>query len=176
MSELSIPEIPKEEMSPVLDPITEAESETSTTVEVAESAVPLHTEETPSPAKQKEFQVGTNFDDPNLGTAAQTEICDDYPMASWEDKLRVPYVERFNGNICVKRGDIKAALKHYSKALFGLKMIFDGDKDRFMNNPREAAGYVRDIEIPVCLNLAHCYIKTNDFHFAIKYAGQTLEN
>jgi len=46
----------------------------------------------------------------------------------------IPYIERFNGNLCVKAGDFERALKHYSKALMGLKMIFDGDKAAFINS------------------------------------------
>jgi tetratricopeptide (TPR) repeat protein len=97
-------------------------------------------------------------------------------MSTWETKIKAPYVERFNGNICVKRGDIENALKHYNKALFGLKMIFDGNKDRFMNNPQEAIEFVREIEIPVALNLAHCYNKKQMFQYAIKYCDDVLKN
>jgi tetratricopeptide (TPR) repeat protein len=35
---------------------------------------------------------------------------------------------------------------------------------------------VKDIETPTYLNLALCYIKIEQFHFAIKYATQALEN
>ena len=80
-------------------------------------------------------------------------------MQSWEAKLKAPYIERWNGNICVKANRIEEAIKYYNKALFGLKMIFDGNKERFMNNPHEAIEFVREIEIPVALNLAHCYNK-----------------
>ena len=38
-----------------------------------------------------------------LGTSEQKEVVKDYPMSNPEDKLKVPYIERFNGNICVKR-------------------------------------------------------------------------
>jgi tetratricopeptide (TPR) repeat protein len=97
-------------------------------------------------------------------------------MSTWENKIRAPYVERFNGNICVKKGDIDGALKYYNKAMFALKMIFDGNKERFMANPSEAVAFVRDIEIPVSLNLAHCYNKKKMFHYAIKYCSDVLTN
>jgi tetratricopeptide (TPR) repeat protein len=116
------------------------------------------------------------MDDSVLGTSKQTEIIDNYPMDSWENKLKAPYVERFNGNICVRNGEIDRAMKYYNKSLFGLKMIFDGNKDRFMNNPSEAVEFVRDIEIPVSLNLAHCYNKKEMFHYAIKYCADVLKN
>ena len=103
-------------------------------------------------------------------------MVEDYPMASWENKIRAPYVERFNGNICVNRGDIDGALKYYNKAMFALKMIFDGNKERFMENPSEAVEFVRDIEVPVSLNLAHCYNKKGMFHYAIKYSSDVLTN
>ena len=68
------------------------------------------------------------------------------------------------------------ALKHYSKALMGLKMIFDGDKEAFINSRGDAVRYIAEIEIPCCLNLAHCYLKQEDWHLAIKYSSQVLEN
>ena len=42
---------------------------------------------------------------PLAGTSEQTEIIEDYPTVNLRDKVRVPYIERFNGNICVRRGD-----------------------------------------------------------------------
>jgi hypothetical protein len=71
---------------------------------------------------------------PTAGTALQTEIINDYPFLTYQDKLKIPYIERYNGNIAVKNGEFNQALKHYSKALFGLKMIYDGDRDTFINN------------------------------------------
>ena len=96
-------------------------------------------------------------------------------MTEFKDKAKVPYIERFNGNIAFRKDDFKAACKHYSKALFGLKMIFDGDKQRFYDNPQEAVEFVRNIEVPVSLNLAHCYNKMGEYHFAIKYCKQVLD-
>jgi hypothetical protein len=39
-------------------------------------------------------------------------------------------------------------------------MIFDGDREAFINSRQDAVKYIAEIEIPTCLNLAHCYIKT----------------
>lgn len=88
----------------------------------------------------------------------------------------IPYIERFNGNICVKRQEWHGALRHYSKALFGLKQIFDGDRSAFIHSREDAVKYIAEIEIPCCLNLAHCYLKIEDYHHAIKYTSQVLEN
>lgn len=35
---------------------------------------------------------------------------------------------------------------------------------------------IREIEIPVCRNLSQCYLNLENYHFAIKYAKQVLEN
>lgn len=113
---------------------------------------------------------------PKAGTPAQDTIIEDYPYETFHDKLLVPYIERFNGNIAVQQQDYQLALKFYSKALFGLKMIFDGDKAAFINSRQDAVKYIAEIEIPCCLNLAHCYLKTENWHHAIKYATQVLEN
>ena len=44
------------------------------------------------------------FDDhlSKAGTPDQTEVITDYPTSTTAAKLRVPYIERFNGNILVK--------------------------------------------------------------------------
>jgi tetratricopeptide (TPR) repeat protein len=88
----------------------------------------------------------------------------------------VPYIERFNGNICVKNQEYTRALKHYSKALFGLKMLFDGNKAEFLQSRQDAVKYIAEIEIPTCLNLTFCYLKTGEWHYAIKYSTQVIEN
>jgi len=62
-------------------------------------------------------------------------------------------------------------LKHYSKALFGLKMIYDGDRDTFINNRESACKYIAEVEIPTCTNLAHCYLQVGEYDHAIKYAS-----
>lgn len=33
-----------------------------------------------------------------------------------------------------------------------------------------AVKFITEIEIPTCLNLALCYIKIKEYHYAIKYA------
>ena len=94
-------------------------------------------------------------------------------MKTFGEKLMVPYIERFNGNVAVRRNDMELAVKHYNKALFGMKMIFESDKEKFLqpSTREEAVKYIREIEIPCCLNLAHCYNKLGDYHLAIKYAS-----
>jgi hypothetical protein len=46
------------------------------------------------------------------GTAEQTELINDYPTHHIEDKLKVPYIERYNGNICVKNQNFEGAISH----------------------------------------------------------------
>ena len=41
------------------------------------------------------------------GTAEQTEVINDYPTHHTEDKLKVPYIERYNGKICMKIKTLK---------------------------------------------------------------------
>jgi hypothetical protein len=71
---------------------------------------------------------------PKAGTPQQDTVIEDYPFDTFQDKLLIPYIERYNGNICVRTNEYPMALKHYSKALMGLKMIFDGDKEAFINS------------------------------------------
>ena len=39
----------------------------------------------------------------------------------------------------------------------------------------DSTDLIKNVEIPVCLNLALCYIKTEKYHYAIKYCSQVLE-
>jgi hypothetical protein len=50
-------------------------------------------------------------------------------------------------------------------------MIFDGDKETFMTMRESAVQWIAEIEIPTCLNLAHCYNKIGEYQHAIKYAS-----
>ena len=113
------------------------------------------------------------------GTPEQTELINDYPTHHTEDKLKVPYIERYNGNICVKNQNFEGAISHYNKALLSLKMLFQGNEgtgDMYVTDRDQAVKMLIDIETPAYLNLAHCYIKTEGYHFAIKYANLALEN
>ena len=49
------------------------------------------------------------------------------------------------------------------------------DKDPVITSPQQAVQLVKDIEIIVCTNLAHCYIQVKEYHHAIKYCSQALE-
>ena len=55
-------------------------------------------------------------------------------------------------------------------------MIYDGDKETFMTMRESAVQWIAEIEIPTCLNLAHCYNKIGEYQHAIKYASQVLVN
>ena len=63
------------------------------------------------------------------GTPDQKEIVEDYGMMTDEEKLRVPYIERMNGNLCVAKGDFEEAVKHYNKGLLSLRMLFEVEKE-----------------------------------------------
>ena len=48
-----------------------------------------------------------------------------------------------------------------NKSLLALKMIFDGKADQaIITEQRQAIDLIKNVEIPVCLNLALCYLKT----------------
>jgi hypothetical protein len=92
------------------------------------------------------------------GTAEQTEVINDYPTHHTEDKLKVPYIERYNGNICVKNQNFEGAISHYNKALLSLKMLFQGNEgtgDMYVTDRDQAVKMLIDIETPAYLNLAH---------------------
>lgn len=48
-------------------------------------------------------------------------------MMSPNEKLLVPYIERYNGNLCVQAKDYERAVAHYNKSLLSLQMLFKMD-------------------------------------------------
>ena len=81
-------------------------------------------------------------------------------MMTPQQKLKVPYIERFNGNLAFQKGENEEAIKHYNKSLFGLKMLFTMDKDPVITTQEQAVKLIQEIEIIVCINLSLCYIRT----------------
>lgn len=60
------------------------------------------------------------------------------------------------------------AIGHYNKALLNLKILFESG-EQVVTNRESAIKLIREVEIPTCLNLAHCFIKIGRYHYAIKY-------
>lgn len=80
-------------------------------------------------------------------------------MDTKEHKLKVPYIERFNGNLAVASGNFEDAIKHYSKALMALQHLFKIEDDPVITSQEMAIKLIKEVEILTCVNLAHCYIK-----------------
>jgi len=87
--------------------------------------------------------------------------------------MKIPYIEKNNGNIKAKKGDFYGSMKHYSKALLAIKYLKEGGN---FNKPELISTYIKDIEIPVNLNLALCNLKINNFNNAIHHANAVLEH
>lgn len=87
----------------------------------------------------------------------------------------MPYIERFNGNLCVQKKQYEEAVKHYNKSLIALQMLFKMDKDPVITTEQQAIKFIKEIEVIVCVNLAHCYNQLKNYHYAIKYCSQALE-
>jgi len=78
---------------------------------------------------EEQAEAPLEYDPETLGTSKQTQIVKDYPMMSPDEKLNVPYIERFNGNLCVQAKEFEQAVAHYNKSLLSLQMLFKMDKD-----------------------------------------------
>lgn len=54
----------------------------------------------------------------------QMEVIEDYPMDTEENKKKVPFVEKRNGDICLTQHfDYNRAIHHYNKALMSVKFL-----------------------------------------------------
>ena len=69
----------------------------------------------------------------------------------------------------------RVAIGYYNKSLLALKMLFDDTKLGCISDQKQAVDLIKNVEIPVCLNLALCYIKSEQFHYGIKYTSQVLD-
>jgi hypothetical protein len=64
------------------------------------------------------------------------------------------------------------AIVHYNKSLFAMKLVFENDQDGGLIKDQESAvRFIKDIEIPVCLNLGLAYNKTESYPYSIKYCS-----
>ena len=49
------------------------------------------------------------------------------------------------------------------------------EDDPAIKTEEQAIKLIKEVEILTCINLAHVYIKLEQYHYAIKYASQALE-
>lgn len=105
----------------------------------------------------------------------QVEVIEDYPMDTVENKRKVPFVEKKNGDICLKDlQDYDRAIHHYNKALMSVQFLTQEE-----SNSDEDLDYVKriieEVEIPGSMNLTLCYLKTNQFSLVIRYTSKVLD-
>ena len=55
-----------------------------------------------------------------------------------------------------------------------MKMLFESE-EQLIKDPETAVKYIQKVELPACLNLGLCYLKTEQYHYAIKYCSQALD-
>lgn len=55
-----------------------------------------------------------------------------------------------------------------------MKMLFENENNIIADH-ETAIKYIKEIEIPVCLNLSLSYLKIDQHHYSIKYATQVLD-
>ena len=54
--------------------------------------------------KDSEDQTDQDYGFPleDLGTPKQTKVVSNYPSRTAEEKLKIPYIEKQNGNLCIQ--------------------------------------------------------------------------
>lgn len=74
------------------------------------------------------------------------------------------------------KGAYRVALGFYNKSLLSLKMIFEAQgESAVVTDNKTAADLIKNIEMPVSLNLALCHLKIESYHYAIFYCGKVLD-
>ena len=61
----------------------------------------IHNSDSKRKQQMMRHQLTEYYDESTIGTEYQKVIVTNYPMATDEEKLKVPYIERFNGNLSV---------------------------------------------------------------------------
>ena len=61
----------------------------------------IHNSDSKRKQQMMRHQLTEYYDESTIGTEYQKVIVTNYPMATDEQKLKVPYIERFNGNLSV---------------------------------------------------------------------------
>lgn len=56
-----------------------------------------------------------------------------------------------------------------------MKMLFQREENPLITTKEQAIKFIKEIEVTCCTNLSLCYVKTEQYHYAIKYASQALE-
>jgi tetratricopeptide (TPR) repeat protein len=123
----------------------------------------------------KEGEGENEWDEATLkisGTDKQEKIMMNYPSITSNDKIKIPYIEKMNGNISIKcmkpsdseediKGSYTVAISFYNKSLLALKMIFEQDykEKQVVLSMSDSTGLIKDVELPVKLNLGLCYMK-----------------
>ena len=109
-----------------------------------------------------------------IGGPNQLRIIKGWPQTYPEQRQKWPYVEKQNGAICLKGINTKS--KEDQILAFKAASEFYEKAYRIMiRNDRHEEDDIELIEIPVCLNLALCYLKTNVFQPAIRYCTMAIE-
>lgn len=89
-------------------------------------------------------------------------------------KKKVPYIEKNNGTLYLKRDKNYAkAIEHYNKALFSIKLILE---DREINcGEKYVVKVIEECEVPISSNLTLWYLKEGDYRNVVSYADKLLQ-
>mmetsp|Transcript_18008 Transcript_18008/g.30662 ORF Transcript_18008/g.30662 Transcript_18008/m.30662 type:complete len:89 (-) Transcript_18008:670-936(-) len=85
-----------------------------------------------------------------MGTEQQSRIITKYPSRTSESKLKIPFIEKQNGNLSINsmrkdddpeqvRGAYRVAISFYNKALFALKMLFENKENNVIGSQEKAS-------------------------------------
>ena len=64
--------------------------------------------------------------------------------------MELPYIEKDNGDVKFQEKNYDDAMKHYSKALMGIKILID---DKILITEEEVGKYIKEIGVSLVINL-----------------------
>lgn len=124
-----------------------------------------------------------------LGTNQQERIISNYQSETKESKLLVPHIEKQNGNICIKcmlredeteeniKAGYRVAVAYYTKCLMELKILEDNnEEDVVIETDAERENLLKNVEIPVLLNMGLCHWKQNAYRSGISYCTKAIDH
>ena len=89
--------------------------------------------------------------------------------SSPEKQLQMPLEEKNLGTEYFKENKLKQAIVHYSNSLEVLAFLFEKE---LVNSQEEAIRFINEIEIPVNLNMALCFLKLKQYHQVIFHSSK----
>ncbi len=89
-------------------------------------------------------------------------------------KFEIPRIEKKLGDVKNSEKNYEEAIIHYKNSIMALKILFD-EETSLSEDEKKATDLIKEVGIPVHLNLAFCYLQLEDWKNVIIFCNKVLE-